>query len=258
MGDIARCSEGSAKCLHNEDLLYRLFGVNAELLIDHAWGWEPAEIADCKAYAPKSRSLSHGQVLSRPYTAAEGRTVAMEMADQLSMELVKKGFFTDHTVLDVGYDVESLNDRRFAALYTGEVESDRYGRRVPKGVHGSCSLEELTSSSVRIIEAVGGIYDRIVDRRLLVRRMNIAVCRLVTAGEKEETAGYEQLDLFGLLDSGSAAAAERLRQEKERRIQEALLAIRERYGKNSVIRGLNMRQGATAIERNRQVGGHKA
>ena len=259
MGDIARCSEGRYNCLHNEDLLYKLFGINAELLIDHAWGWEPAEIADCKAYTPQTKSLSSGQVLCRPYSAEQGRTVVREMADQLSMQLVSKGLYTDQTVLDVCYDVENLLDKRRAELYSGPVETDGYGRCVPKRVHGSRNLGRHTSSTGMIVDAVSEIYDRIVNYDLLVRRFNISVCHLLTQSELDAAAPQGiQLDFFDLFDETDEKKMEQARLEKERRIQEALLTIRRRYGKNSLIRGLNMREGATAMERNRQVGGHKA
>ena len=175
MGDIALCSEGTPNSLHNEDLLYKLFGVNAELLIDHAWGWEPAEIADCKAYTPQTKSLSSGQVLSCAYSAEKGRIVVREMADSLSIDLVKKGLFTDHVVLDVGYDVDNLTDQRRTALYNGAVDIDHYGRRVPKGVHGSQNLGRYTASTSLIVNAVTDIYDRIENFDLLVRRFNISV-----------------------------------------------------------------------------------
>ncbi len=259
MGDIARCSEGGPQCIHNEDLLYRLFGVNAELLIDHAWGWEPVGMADCKAYTPLARSLNSGQVLPRPYSAAEGRTVVREMADQLSMKLVSKGLFTNQTVLDVCYDIANLSDRNRAEGYSGPVETDYYGRAVPKRVHGSRNLGRHTSSTSRIVDAVTGIYDSIVDDRLLVRRFNLSVCGLLTRAELDEAAPQGvQLDLFGLLEPDGPKNPEEAAMERERRMQQALLAIRGRYGKNSVIRGMNMRDGTTAMERNRQVGGHKA
>ena len=259
MGDIARCSEGAPNSLHNEDLLYRLFGVNAELLIDHAWGWEPAEIADCRAYMPKTKSLSSGQVLSRPYTAEQGRVIVREMADQLSMKLVKNGLFTDQTVLDVCYDVENLLDKERAELYCGEVVTDWYGRRVPKRVHGSRNLGRHTASTELIVDAVSEIYDRIVDSRLLVRRFNLSVCRLMNQSELDEAASQGvQLDFFDLFPESSVEKIQEMKLKKERRMQDALLAIRGRYGKNSLVRGLNMREGATARERNCQGGGHKA
>ena len=260
MGDVARCSVGPADSFYNEDLLYRLFGVNAELLIDHAWGWEPTEIADCKAYVPESHSLSQGQVLSRPYRFDEGRIVVQEMADQLSMELLRKGLLTDQVVLSVGYDVENLTDAKRAARYRGPIVADWYGRQVPKGVHGSQNLDRQTASTRRIVGAVRDIYDRITDRDLLVRRFTIAVTHLVTeadAARAPETP--EQLDLFT-----DYAALERERQAeeaelaRERSMQKALLDIKDKYGKNAIVRGLNMEEGATAMERNRQVGGHRA
>ena len=253
MGDVARCSEGKENELHNEALLYRLFGVNAELLIDHAWGWEPTKIADCKAYVPESKSLSQGQVLTRPYRADEGRIVVKEMADQLSMDLVRKGLCTDQVVLDVGYDIENLTDPGRAERYTGPVSVDFYGRRVPKRVHGSQNLSGPTASTKQICEAVCMIYDRIVDPNLMVRRFNIAVVHLFTEAEAAAAQTAEQLDLF-------SAPADELEEQRERekRMQQALLNIREKYGKNAVVKGLNLKEGATAMERNKQIGGHKA
>ena len=260
MGDIARCSVGPANSLYNEDFLYKLFGVNAELLIDHVWGWEPTEIADCKAYVPESQSLSSGQVLTRPYSFDEGRIVVQEMADGLSMDLLRKGLLTDQVVLDVGYDVENLNDPKRAARYKGPIVADWYGRQVPKGVHGSQNLGRQTASTNLIMSAVRDIYDRIVDKELLVRRFNIAVMHLVA--ENEASAVDEepvQMDLFTDYE-----ALEREKQvqeaelEKERSMQKALLGIKDKYGKNAIVRGLNMEEGATAMERNKQVGGHKA
>ena len=238
MGDVARRSE------LNEDQLYRLFGVNAELLIDHAWGWEGAKIADCRAFRPASKSLSQGQVLQRPYTAAEGRIVVSEMADQLAMDLLRQGLVTDQVVLDVAYDIENLTDPVRAARYKGPVAEDYYGRMAPKRVHGSRNLDRPTASAKAVIEAARSIYDRIVDPELLVRRFNIAAVRLIP----EEEAGPRQLDLF----SGQQADPER-----ERSMQKALLHIRDRYGKNASVKGLNLREGATAIERNGQIGGHR-
>ena len=240
MGDVARRSE------LNEDQLYRLFGVNAELLIDHAWGWESAQIADCRAFRPATRSLSQGQVLSRPYTAAEGRVVVSEMADQLAMDLLRQGLVTDQVVLDVAYDIENLTDPVRAARYKGPVAADYYGRMAPRRVHGSRNLDRQTDSAKSIIEAVRAIYDRIVDPELLVRRFNIAAVRLIPGDQ----AGPEQLDLF--------SEAEKTDPDRERRMQKALLHIRDRYGKNAIVKGLNLREGATAIERNSQIGGHKA
>ena len=253
MGDVARCSEGGENELHNEALLYRLFGVNAELLIDHAWGWEPASIADCKAYVPESRSLSQGQVLTRPYRADEGRIVVKEMADQLSMALVRKGLCTDQVVLDIGYDIENLTDPGRAERYKGPVTSDYYGRKVPKRAHGSQNFTVPTASTKQICDAVCMIYDRIVDPDLMVRRFNIAVVHLYTESEAAQARTEEQLDMFS--DPVEAQAEER---EREKRMQQTLLEIRDKYGKNAIVKGLNLKDGATAMERNKQIGGHKA
>ncbi|MBQ4427883.1 MAG: DNA methylase [Oscillospiraceae bacterium] len=259
MGDVARCSEGPPNSLYNEDFLYKLFGVNAELLIDHAWGWEPTEIADCKAYTPETKSLSQGQVLSRPYTAEEGRIIVREMADQLSMDLVRKGLFTDQVVLDVAYDIENLKDPKRAANYKGPIEADYYGREAPKGVHGSQNLGRHTSSTTRIMDAVAAIYDRIVDKNLLVRRFNVAVTHLLQQEEIKRDDTPEQLDLFtDYEDLERQRQAEEAELERERRMQHALLTIRDRFGKNAIVKGLNMQEGATAMERNKQVGGHRA
>ena len=260
MGDVARCSVGKPTDYKNEDLLYRLFGINAELLIDHAWGWEPTEIRDCKDYTPESRSLSQGQVLSRPYTAAEGRIVVQEMADQLSMDLVRKGLYTDQVGLAIGYDVENLTDAARARMFEGEIVSDWYGRKVPKPVHGSMNLGRHMASTERIVDAVRAIFDRIADETLLMRRFNVTVNNLKTADEvREAETQPEQLDLFTDHEArAQAKLAEDAALEKEGRRQKALLSIRDKYGKNAVVRGLNLQEGATAIERNAQIGGHKA
>ena len=260
MGDVARCSLGKPGEAFNEDLLYRLFGVNAELLIDHAWGWEPTEIKDCRSYVPETKSLSMGQVLSRPYRADEGRVVVQEMADQLSMDLVRKGLYTDQVALDVSYDVENLTDAARAKAYRGEIVADGYGRKVPKPVHGSQNLGRHVASSERIIAAVREIFDRIADETLLMRRFNVAVMNLLTADEvKAKESAPEQLDLFtDYAAKDTARAEEDAALEKESRRQKALLDIRDKYGKNAVVKGLNLKEGATAIERNAQIGGHKA
>ena len=261
MGDVARCSEGKPNSFFNAALLYKLFGVNAELLIDHAWGWEPTEIADCKAYVPESKSLSSGQVLMRPYSFDEGKIVVQEMADQLAVDLVRKGLMTDQVVLDVGYDTSNLSDPKIAAQYKGAIKTDRYGRQVPQRVHGSKNLGRYMSSSRRIIEAVSEIYDSVVDRNLTVRRFNVVVARLLTvseAKELEDDAPPEQMSLFRNYEAEEAARKkEDAELDKERRMQEALISIRDRFGKNAVVKGLNMQEGATAMERNGLVGGHK-
>ena len=260
MGDIARCSEGKDTDYYNEDLLYKLFGVNAELLIDHAWGWEPTEIADCKAYQPESKSLSSGQVLSRPYSFDEGRIVLLEMADLLSMDLVRAGLFTDQVVLDVGYDIENLADPKRAAKYKGAITTDYYGRQVPKSAHGSKNLDLQTYSTAKIMEAVGSLYDSIANKNLLVRRFTLAVTHLISENEAKSSAPeVEQLDLFtDYAALEQQRAAEKEEQERELKIQKALIGIRDKFGKNAIIKGLNMHEGATAMERNKQIGGHKA
>ncbi len=260
MGDIARCSLGGPGDYYNEDLLYRLFGVNAELLIDHAWGWEPCTIAQVKAYKPENNSISSGQVLQEAYDFEKTRLVVHEMADMLALDLVEKELVTDQIVLTVGYDAGNLSDPETAGKYKGEVTTDRYGRKTPKHAHGTVNLKRQTSSSRLITEAVLGLYDQIVNRNLLVRRINIAACRLV--GENmavREEAVIEQLDLF---TDYEALERERRREEaaleKEKKAQKAMLDIKQKFGKNAVLRGMNLQEGATAIQRNSQIGGHKA
>ena len=254
MGDIALCSERS------EDLLYRLFGKNAELLIDHAWGWEPTTIEAIKAYRPSTNSISSGQVLHCPYEAEKARLVIREMTDLLVLDLVDKGLVTDQMVLTVGYDIENLTDPARRAKYRGRVETDPYGRQVPKQAHGSINLDGYTSSTRRIMRAVTELFDRIVDKNLLIRRMYVVanrVLREADAPKKRDDA--VQLDFF----TDYAAEAEKQKAEdealaRERRIQNATLAIKKKYGKNALFKGMNLEEGATAKERNAQIGGHKA
>ena len=252
MGKIARCS------VQNEELLYRLFGVNAELLIDHAWGWEPCTIDLVKAYRPESNSFSNGQVLSTPYPVKKARVVMLEMADAMSLKLVDKRLVTDQIVLNVGYDAENMTNPAIRDKYDGPVAMDHYGRQVPKGAHGSARFDNPTSSSRQILEHTAQLFDRIINPDLLVRYLNITVNNVVReefAEKREET----QLDLFTDYE-----AAERKKKEedaaleKERRLQEAQLAIKKRFGRNAILKGLNFEEGATARERNRQIGGHKA
>ena len=254
MGDVARCSE------QNEDLLYRLFGVNAELLIDHAWGWEPCTVEAVKAYRPENNSLSSGQVLQCPYDAEKARIVMREMADALSLDLVGKRLVTDQIVITVGYDIENLTDPERRKKYRGSVVTDRYGRQVPKSAHGTENLDGFSSSTQKIMEAASVLYDRIIDKNLLIRRMNITANHVVdeaSAPNKEDT--YEQLSLF----TDYAALEEKKKAEKkklarERKLQEAELDIKKRFGKNAILKGMNFREGATARSRNGQIGGHKA
>ena len=238
LGDVARRS------LTNPESLYRMFGVNAELLIDHAWGWEPCLISDIKAYRPEEHSLSNGQVLSEPYTFAKARVVALEMTDLLVMEMVSKKLVADQMVLTVGYDTESLSDKTVAAKYHGPVTNDWYGRPVPKPAHGSVNLGRQTSSTDLIMKAMGDLFDRIVDRNLLVRRMYVVANHIVD----ESSADGVQLDLF----------EEEPDMERERSRQEAILEIRRKFGKNAILKGMNFEEGATAKDRNKQIGGHKA
>lgn len=250
MGDVARCSVGRESDYYNEDLLYKLFGVNAELLIDHAWGWEPTEISDIKSYRPESSSLSSGQVLQEPYEFSKAKLVLKEMADLLSLELVSKRIVTDQIVLNVGYDIESLKKS-----YSGAVETDRYGRKIPKTAHSSENIGRYTSSTKLICETAMKLFDRIVDKELLVRRMYIVANHIITENDAEKEREYIQLNLFS--DTGKQEAEEN-ELKKEKDMQKAILKIKSKYGKNSIIKGINLKEGATALERNRQIGGHKA
>lgn len=250
MGDVARCSVGRESDYYNEDLLYKLFGVNAELLIDHAWGWEPTEISDIKSYRPESSSLSSGQVLQEPYEFSKAKLVLKEMADLLSLELVSKRIVTDQIVLTVGYDIESLKKS-----YSGAVETDRYGRKIPKTAHSSENIGRYTSSTKLICETAMKLFDRIVDKELLVRRMYIVANHIITENDAEKEREYVQLNLFSDTEKQEAEENE-LKKEKD--MQKAILKIKSKYGKNSIIKGMNLKEGATALERNRQIGGHKA
>ena len=256
MGDIARCSLGKAGEYHNEELLYRMFGVNAQLLIDHAWGWEPCAIGDVKAYKPESRSVVSGQVLQRPYDFDKARLVAREMADALALDLVEKGLVTCQLVLTVGYDRENLDDPQRSRLYRGPVTTDRYGRKIPKHAVGTENFP-YTSSAADLLKAVTALYDRIGDRSLLVRRLSVGANKLLDEAEVPVEEAAEQLDLF--TDYGERARREQADQAthaRERKLQQAMLDIKKRYGKNAILKGMNLEEGATARERNRMIGGH--
>ena len=255
MGDVARCSLGREGEFYNEALLYRLFGVNAELLIDHAWGHEPCTIADIKAYKPESNSLGSGQVLHCPYTAETAKLVVREMTDLLVMDLVDKGLVTDQIVLTVGYDIENLRDPQKIKAYRGAVTTDHYGRKIPKHAHGTANLGRQNSSTRLITQAVMELYDRIVDPELLVRRLNVVANNIVPESKAFAGGGYEQLDLFS---DPEAQRQETEELEREKRRQKAVLAIRKKYGKNAILKGMNLMEGATAVDRNGQIGGHKA
>ena len=246
MGDVARCS------LYDEDLLYRLFGVNAELLIDHAWGWEPCTIKEIKAYKPTTNSLSSGQVLQTPYYFDKAKLVTREMAEALALDLVEKALVTNQVVLTIGYDIDNLTDENIQ--YKGDIVTDFYGRKVPKHAHGTGNIDRYTASSKLIVDATMELFDRIVDKSLLVRRINIAVCKLQREKDVKDNQ-VEQLDLFTDYEKKNKQE-ENLK--KEKRMQEAVLRIKKKYGKNAILKGMNLEEGATAKERNSQIGGHKA
>lgn len=283
MGDIARCSLGRASDYYNEDLLYCLFGVNAELLIDHAWGWEPCTIADIKAYKPDEHSVGAGQVLTSVALFDAARLIAKEMAESLALDLVGKGLKTNRVALAVGYDTASLDPGRLdvcapdeakraaqvaAAVYTGPIGTDYYGRRVPKAVSGSIDLGGFTSSSAKIRAAIDGLFYRLVDSRLLVRRLNVTALDVATPAELEAGKRYEQPDLFSAADGGENGGARSGLQERkspgavdehsEHAVQQTLLDIKRKFGKNSVIKAMDMFDGATGRQRNNQIGGHAA
>ena len=259
MGDIARCSIGKPNELYNEELLYKLFGINAELLIDHAWGYEPCTMEQVKAYKPETNSVSSGQVLHCPYDYEKARLIVKEMTDQMVLDLVDKGLVTDQLVLTIGYDIENLSNANPRNQYKGEVTIDRYGRKVPKHAHGTANLEKKTSSTRLITNAVMDLYDRVVDENLLVRRITITANKLVDEKSVKQEDEYQQLDLFTdyeALKKKQAEEEEKL--ERERRMQEAMLSIKKKFGKNAVLKGMNLEEGATAKDRNEQIGGHKA
>ncbi len=259
MGDVARCSVGKKNARHNEDLLYKLFGINAELLIDHAWGWEPCTIADVKAYKPSAKSMGSGQVLQSPYTYEKARLIVREMTDLLVLDLVEKNLVTDKMVLTVGYDIENLSNPEIKRRYHGPVTTDQYGRQVPKHAHGTANLDRQTSSTTLIIDAVMALYTRIVDENLLVRRINIAASHVVQASLAEKEKPYEQLDLFTDYEAKQREKEEEdAKLEREKKIQLAVLDIKNKFGKNAILKGTNFEEGAMTIQRNKQIGGHKA
>ena len=251
MGDIAACSEKF------EDILYKTFGVNAELIIDHAWGWEPCTIADTREYKPANNSISSGQVLQRPYAHDEGAIIVREMTDLLTLDLVKKGLVTDQIVLTIGY--EHISDPKVLENYSGEIREDYYGRHVPKHAHGTANLSRQTASTRLITDAVMELYERITDPSLLIRRVNIAACRVIHEEDVIPEDSYEQLDLF--TDPEETERQRRDEDEmlsREKALQKATIDIKNRYGKNAILKGTNFLEGAMTIERNKQVGGHKA
>lgn len=253
MGDVARCS------LHGEDLLYRLFGINAELLIDHAWGWEPCTIADIKAYKPSTNSISSGQVLQCPYDYEKTKLIVMEMTDMLVLELVEKGLVTNQLVFMIGYDSGNLNNSQFADSYKGDIITDYYGRKVPKHARGNVVIGKYTSSTKLIIDKVMEVFEKTVDKKLSSRRITITACNVISESTAKMMQIPVQLDLFTDYEKlEKQQLAEKAAMHREKSKQQALIEIKNKYGKNAILKGMNYTDGATARERNNQIGGHKA
>ena len=259
MGDIARCSIGKPTDYYNEELLYKLFGINAELLIDHAWGYEPCTMEDVKTYKPETNSISSGQVLHCPYEFDKARLVVKEMTDLMVLDLVDKGLVTNQIVLTIGYDIENITDKNRSQNYKGTVTTNYYGKKVPKPAHGTTNLPKQTSSTTLITNAVMELYDKIVNKKLLIRRINIVANKLVDEHSVKNANKYEQLDLFTdyeiLKKQREKENAESVR---EKRMQNTILDIKKKFGKNAILKGMNLQEGATAKDRNNQIGGHKA
>ena len=247
MGDVARTS------IKNEDLLYKLFGINAELLIDHAWGYEPVTIKSIKAYRPASNSICSGQVLHCPYNYEDTKVIVKEMAELLTLDLVEKNLVTNQIVLTIGYDVENITNRNIS--YNGEVTTDRYGRKIPKHAHGTINLDHQTSSTKIIMDATMKLYERIINKNLIVRRINITVNNVISVRNAENKKTFEQIDLF---TDYHKKEKEQQEEKKERNLQKAVIDIKNKYGKNAIIKGMNLQDVGTTIDRNNQVGGHKA
>lgn len=259
MGDVARCSLGAPGQYYSEELLYRLFGVNAQLLIDHAWGWEPCTMKDIKAYRPKVNSLSFGQVLQEPYENGKALLVLREMVELAALDLVEKGLVTDRLSIAVAYDVENLADPRRRRAYEGPVTVDAYGRTVPKAAHGSSSLERPLSSTRLLIRAAEDIFKRVTDERLLVRRLTLNVENVQPEEKADEKPCFRQFDMFSdTVEQERRELEGERRLARERRIQETMIAVKRKYGKNALLKAMDLQEGATAIERNAQIGGHRA
>ena len=258
MGDIARISL-QQKGYRSEDMLYKLLGVNAELLIDHAWGWEPCTIAAIKAYKPENNSISTGQVLQFPYNYEKTKLIVREMTDLLSLDLVEKGLVTNQIVLTIGYDIENLSDEQISNEYKGEVTIDRYGRKTPKHAHGTINLDRYTSSTNKLVSAAMELFDRIIDKRLTSRRINVVACRVIPETEITAENEVEQLDFFTDFEEKQVQRdKEEKALEREKNMQKAIIELKSKYGKNAVLRGMNLEEGATTISRNKQIGGHRA
>lgn len=255
MGDIARCSLGKETDYYNEDLLRRMFGKNTELLIDHAWGWEPVTITDIKNYKPDNHSIGSGQVLHCGTDFDKTKIIVREMTEMLVLDLVSKNLVTDQLVLTVGYDRENLMDPVRMRNYKGEYSIDQYGRKIPKHAHGTINLDSYTSSTNVIVRAVLDLFNRIVDENLLVRRINMSANHVIAENEAKQDR-YEQLNLFDMITEKENVDQEQLKREKD--IQKAVLDIKKKFGKNAILKGMSLQEGATAIDRNNQIGGHKA
>lgn len=259
MGDIARCSIGKSTDYYNEELLYKLFGINAELLIDHAWGYEPCTMEDVKAYKPETNSISSGQVLHCPYEFDKARLVVKEMIDLMALDLVDKGLVTNQIVLTIGYDIENMTDKNRSQSYKGTVTTNYYGKKVPKPAHGTTNLSKQTSSTTLITNAVMELYDKIVNKKLLIRRINIVANKLVDEHSVKNANKYEQLDLFTDYEIlKKQREKENAESEREKRMQNTILDIKKKFGKNAILKGMNLQEGATAKDCNNQIGGHKA
>ena len=259
MGDIARCSIGKSTDYYNEELLYKLFGINAELLIDHAWGYEPCTMEDVKAYKPETNSISSGQVLHCPYEFDKARLVVKEMIDLMALDLVDKGLVTNQIVLTIGYDIENMTDKNRSQSYKGTVTTNYYGKKVPKPAHGTTNLPKQTSSTTLITNAVMELYDKIVNKKLLIRRINIVANKLVDEHSVKNANKYEQLDLFTDYEIlKKQREKENAESEREKRMQNTILDIKKKFGKNAILKGMNLQEDATAKDRNNQIGGHKA
>ena len=247
MGDVAKMS------VKNEELLYKLFGVNAELLIDHAWGWENVTIESIKAYRPATNSICSGQVLHCPYNYENTKLIVKEMTELLALDLVEKGLVTNQIVLEIGYDVDNLKNQAISSKYNGEITTDKYGRKVPKHAHGTINIDHQTSSSKVLTEHIIKLYEQIINKQLLVRRINITVNNVVNEN-MVKNSNYEQIDLF--VDY-KEVSKKREKEEAEKEIQKAMINIKSKYGKNAIIKGMNLQKEGTTIERNGQIGGHK-
>ena len=259
MGDIARCSIGKPTDYYNEELLYKLFGINAELLIDHAWGYEPCTMEDVKTYKPETNSISSGQVLHCPYEFDKARLVVKEMTDLMVLDLVDKGLVTNQIVLTIGYDIENITDKNRSQSYKGTVTTNYYGKKVPKPAHGTTNLPKQTSSTTLITNAVMELYDKIVNKKLPIRRINIVANKLCDEHSVKNANKYEQLDLFTDYEIlKKQREKENAESEREKRMQNTILDIKKKFGKNAILKGMNLQEGATAKDRNNQIGGHKA